>query len=257
MTVPASAPLCIVPAYLRDERDADALLRCLVSLWSTQTGADVLVVDDGSPAEALLAPLGAAVAELGYALHATGRHRGFAAAANIGLEQALAHGRDAVLVHADVEFTDPRWLAALAGRTDTAGRPAAVVGARLRFPNGDLQDAGRAFSQLTRTWVHRFQHGPGDLPAALAPTRCPVGDALMLVRAGTLDAVGLLDEDLPGGGADLDYCLRVFDAGLECIYEPAATAIHHVDEQRSDAVDGRLAEKWAGVDLGPFVAAAL
>src|SRR3954468_22569823 len=105
MTVPASAPLCIVPAYLRDERAADALLRCLVSLWSTHTATDVVVVDDGSPAAALLEPLGAAIAELGYALHATGTHRGFAASANVGLEHALTHARDAVLVHPDIEFT--------------------------------------------------------------------------------------------------------------------------------------------------------
>jgi GT2 family glycosyltransferase len=76
----------------------------------------------------------------------------------------------------------------------------------------------------------------------------------MLVRAGTLASVGLLDEELDDGGADLDYCLRVFDSGLECIYEPLATAVHHRGE--AEESHGGLAEKWAGVDLAPFVAVA-
>jgi GT2 family glycosyltransferase len=252
---------------LRTAQDADMLLRCLVSLWSTQTGADVLVVDDGSPAAELLEPLAAAVGELGFELAVTREHRGVAAACNVGLARARAEARDAVLVHTDVEFVSPAWLAALLRRTDAAGRPAAVVGARLLFPDGDIQDAGRGFSVLTRTWWPRFRHGPGDLPAALEPVSCPVGGALMLIRAATLDAVGVLDEELRLGGSDIDYCLRVFAAGLECVYEPAAVAVHHADDERHRSNEmlqrwargsaAHLEQKWAQVDLSPFVAEAL
>jgi len=56
MTVP-SAPLCVIPSFLRTEGDLDLLVRCLVSLWSTAPQADVVVVDDGSPGRSLLVPL--------------------------------------------------------------------------------------------------------------------------------------------------------------------------------------------------------
>jgi GT2 family glycosyltransferase len=39
MTVPASAPLCIVPAHLRSPQDADHLLRCLLALQATAPAA--------------------------------------------------------------------------------------------------------------------------------------------------------------------------------------------------------------------------
>ena len=81
-------------------------------------------------------------------------------------------------------------------------------------------------SLLNRDWMHRFQFAPNDLPEALVPCRCPVTAALQLIRHETLEAVGLYDEGYRMCFEDVDYCLRVFDAGLECIYEPAASAVH-------------------------------
>jgi GT2 family glycosyltransferase len=267
MTVVAHRPLCIVGAYLATDADADAMLRCLVSLWSTQADVDVLVVDDGSPAGELLTPLAAAAGELGFELLAGHGVEGHAATVNLGLRRALKEGRDAVLLAPDVEFTSATWLDALQARTDGAGRPAAVVGARLLYPSGDIQHAGRIFSQLTRKWAHRFQHGPGDLPEALVPCRCPVGGGLMLIRHATLATVGLFDEAFGLGGQDLDYCLRVFGAGLECIYEPTAVAVRHdrlggehLTERRhalGRRSRARLLEKWGAEDLSPFVMEAL
>ena len=267
MTV-AVRPLVVVPAYLAADADADALLRCLVSLWSTRAAVDVLVVDEGSPAGELLTPLATAVEELGFELLAGhGAEGGQAATINLGLHRAREEGRDAVLLAPDVTLKRADWLDALLARTDGAGRPAAVVGARLLYPTGDIQHAGRIFSQLTRTWAHRFQHGPGDLPDALRPCRCPVGSGLMLIRHETLVRVGLLDEAMRLGGHDLDYCLRVFAAGLECIYEPAAVAVRagkpsagHATKRRGALARGsnaRLLEKWGGEDLSRYVMEAL
>jgi GT2 family glycosyltransferase len=259
----AARPLCVVPVHLAADADADVLLRCLVSLWSTKVDADVLVVDDGSSARELLAPLEAALTELGYELHPETEQGGFAAAANVGLLRALEEGRDAVLLAADIELTSPSWLARLLARNDGAGRPAAVVGARLLFPTGDIQHAGHIFSQLSRNWAHRFQHAPGDLPEALVPCRCPVGSGLMLIRHHTLATVGLLDPEFGLGGQDLDYCLRVFGAGLECIYEPTAVAVRRdrpaPDRRRTLArrSRNRLVAKWGAEDLSPFVPEAL
>src|SRR5262249_13733036 len=61
---------------------------------------------------------------------------------------------------------------------------------------------------------------------ALVATRCPVTAALQLIRWETLDAVGLYDEEYRMCFEDVDYCLRVFEAGLEGIYEPSVRAVH-------------------------------
>jgi GT2 family glycosyltransferase len=218
--------LCVIPAFVRTEEELDVLLRCLVSLRATAPDAEVLVVDDASPARELVAGLEIACGELRAAFVGKDENSGFSATVNPGLELALAAERDAVLVNADIEFVQAGWLERMRARTDTLGRPAAVVGARLLYPNGLIQHAGIFLSLLKRDWLHRFQYGPADLPEALVPTRCPVTAALQLIRHETLQQVGLYDEQYKMCFEDLDYCLRVFEAGLECIYEPTVVATH-------------------------------
>jgi GT2 family glycosyltransferase len=235
-------PLAVVPVYVRTPEDLDILLRCLVSLAQTAPLADVLVVDDCSPAPALVDLLEIAVAELGAELVRRPFNGGFAQTVNVGLARALREGRDAILVNADIEFHEHGWLEAMLARTGTDGAPAAVVGARLLYPNGLLQHAGIYFSLLYRGFAHRFNLGPGDLDAALEPCRCPVTGALQLIRHECLAGVGLYDEDFRMGWEDVDYCLRVFAAGRECVYEPAACAIHAESVFRSRADAGQ--EDW-------------
>jgi GT2 family glycosyltransferase len=239
--------LAVVPTYLRTEADLDLVLRCLVSLRETAPQADVLVVDDYSPAGQLVDLLEVVAGELQVELYRRRVNGGFSRAVNVGLRRALDEGRDAVLVNADVEFPQSGWLETMLARTDTTGRPAAVVGARLLYPNGLLQHAGTYFSTLTRTWAHRYAFGPADLPEALVPTACPVTAALQLIRHECLAAVGIYDESFRMGWEDVDYCLRVFAAGRECVYEPAACAIHSESAFRRTKREGQ--EGWEAQSL--------
>ena len=266
MTVPA---LCVVPTYLRTPDDLEVVMRCLVSMWTMAPGAGAIVVDDGSPARELVGQLELVACELGYELHAKPSNEGFSRTVNVGLRRALVEGRDAVLVNADIEFAFEGWLERLLARTDTQGRPAAVVGARLLYPNGLIQHGGVFFSLRARSWWHRFQYAPAELPEALAPTCCPVTAALQLVRHETLAAVGLYDEGFRMAYEDVDYCLRVFAAGLECVYEPAAVAVHaeqlfrgrgrsdpKLQRWQAESAE-RLVEKWRSADLSAFTPAVL
>jgi GT2 family glycosyltransferase len=234
--------LCIVPVFLRSDEELDVLLRCLVSLAGTAPDAQVMVVDDFSPERGLVANLKVACDELGFELVQRTRNAGFSTTVNVGLRRALSAGFDAVLVNADIEFIDAGWLDRMRERTDTEGRPAAVVGARLLYPSGLIQHAGVFLSLLNRDWMHRFQYGPGNLPEALVACRCPVTAALQLIRHETLEAVGLYDEGYRMCFEDVDYCLRVFDAGLECIYEPSVRAYHREKFFRGKA--SPVIERW-------------
>ena len=261
MTVP-SAPLCVIPTFLRAPQDLDLAVRCLVSLWTTAPDAAVLVVDDGSPERSLVQQLAVAVQELGYELVAKHENEGFSRTVNVGLRHALETGRDAVLVNADIEFHEAGWLERMAARTDTQGRPAAVVGARLLYPNGCIQHAGVFFATHSRAFWHRCQYGPANLPEALVPVRCPVTAALQLIRHSTLERIGVYDEVFRMAYEDVDYCLRVFGAGLECIYEPTVCAFHHESVFRGRSTPKierwerdsflHLRDKWATTDLSEF-----
>jgi GT2 family glycosyltransferase len=257
------SPLAVVPTYLRTPEDLDVLLRCLVSMAQTAPRARLLVVDDCSPAAELVDLLETAAAEVGFELLRRPVNGGFAKTVNVGLRRALTEGRDAVLVNADIEFHAAGWLEPMLARTGTDGELAAVVGARLLYPNGLLQHAGIYFSLLHRGFAHRFNLGPGDLPEALLPARCPVTGALQLIRHSCLVQIGLYDEAFHMGWEDVDYCLRVYAAGLECVYEPAACATHAESLFRSRTAKGQedwerrslevLLRKHAGADLSAFV----
>jgi GT2 family glycosyltransferase len=253
----------VIPTYLRREADLELVARCLVTLRETAPAAEVLVVDDGSPAPELVAAVEAACGQLGVWFDARPSNEGFSRTVNVGLRIAEENGCDAVLVNADVEFMDDGWLDRMSARTDTQGRPAAVVGARLLYPTGLLQHAGIMFSLLGRDWYHRFHLGPSDLPEALVACRCPVTAALQLIRLEALREVGFYDEGYRLCFEDVDYCLRVFDAGLECIYEPSVRAWHHesVFRGRRDAKierwtresTARMWTKWSHADLTRWI----
>jgi GT2 family glycosyltransferase len=256
--------LAVIPSFVRTPEDMEILLACLVTLQQTAPNVRTLVVDDCSPATELIDQLEAIIGQVGAELVRKPENTGFSRTVNVGLREALATGADAVLINADIEFDTPGWLEAMQERTDTNGNPAAVVGALLIYPIGVIQHAGVFFSQLTRMFGHRHRFGPPNLPEALTPTRCPVTAALQYIRWETLDTVGLYDEEFQMSYEDVDYCLRVFDAGLECIYEPRARAIHHESVFRARKVADdwqnasllRLRAKYQKTDLGQWVPSA-
>jgi GT2 family glycosyltransferase len=257
--------LAVVPTYLRTQEDLEVLLRCLVSLSVTAPELELLVVDDASPEQPLVDQLALLMPELGGELIRKAENSGFSATVNVGLRRGLERGQDVVLVNADIEFTAPGWWGAMRARTDTQGRPAAVVGALLTYPNGRIQHAGVFFSVLERKFHHRFRHAPAALPEAAVPALCPVTAALQLVRHDTLAAVGIYDEGFRMGMEDVDYCLRVFAAGLECVYEPAVRAVHaesvfrgrptpRIQAWQLESVE-RLRVKHAATDMSPWIPA--
>lgn len=220
-------PLAIIPTFVTQMNDTEVCRTTVRTLRETVgDSCDVLLVDDGSPESDLVNRLRGIAAEWDCELVAKERNEGFAKTVNIGLYRALGEQRDAVLVNADMEFTNDRWLVNMAETQDDKG-PAPVVGALLLYPHGLIQHAGIFFSLLTREFEHFYRYGPGLLPEAHVPKACPVTGALQYVRHDTLRELGVYDERFFLGFEDVDYCLRVFDSGRQCIYNPEVTAVHH------------------------------
>lgn len=242
-------PLAIIPTYLRtglDLKMVDATVRSLRETVGDR--CDVLIVDDGSPEH--VARL-RAVAGLHHAdIVAKPENEGFARTVNVGLRRALTEDRDAILVNADIEFgLTEDWLGLMQGqeRSDGTGL-ASVVGALLVYPNGLIQHAGIYFSLLSREFDHRFRFGPGDLPEAQVATMCPVTGALQFIRHECLEEVGIYDENFRLGWEDVDYNVRVWLSGRECVYQPGIRAIHHESFFRGrpdEKIERWTAESWA------------
>jgi N-acetylglucosaminyl-diphospho-decaprenol L-rhamnosyltransferase len=92
---------------------------------------------------------------------------------------------------------------------------------------------------LDRRWPHSARFGrynltylPGDQPTAVDA----VAGAFMLLPAEAVRQVGAWDEEFFAYGEDLDYCLRVHEAGWVVWYEPSVTVLHlkgAISQQRS------------------------
>ena len=146
---------------------------------------------------------------------------------NRGVE--LARGSFVLLLNNDVEVINDSWLIEMVSR---ALRPeVAMVGARLWYPNGTIQHAGvilgaggiagHAYVGLRRNDPGYFAraHLPQDLSAVTA--------ACALVKRDVYLQLGGFDENLAVTFNDIDFCLRLREAGYRIVWTPHAELIHH------------------------------
>jgi cellulose synthase/poly-beta-1,6-N-acetylglucosamine synthase-like glycosyltransferase len=107
----------------------------------------------------------------------------------------------------------------------------AAAGARLLYPDGRVQHGG-VLMGLGGLCEHIDRGISRDDPgyagrAMLAQELSAVTAACMLVRRREFEALGGLDESYPSAFNDVDFCLRLREAGFSIAYVPQAELTHH------------------------------
>ncbi|MDR1294857.1 MAG: glycosyltransferase [Bifidobacteriaceae bacterium] len=225
---------------------------CLLALAASdpEPSFEVIVVDDAGPDHT--ADLLAGASGVTVIRHET--NTGYVGACNTGI--AAARGTYIALLNNDTRVA-PDWLAPLVETLTDDG--VGLVGAKLIYPDGQLQEAGGIiFSDGSG-----FNYGHGHPAANSEFNYRRVVDycsgAAIVVRASILHELGGLDETFaPAYYDDTDLAFAVRAAGYSVVYDPRAVVIH--DEGVSHGTDEstgikayqvvnqlKFREKWAGV----------
>jgi GT2 family glycosyltransferase/SAM-dependent methyltransferase len=138
------------------------------------------------------------------------------------------------LMNNDIEVLAHDWLEEI---VSFAAQPEiGCVGARLWYPDGRLQQGGVILGvDGVAGHAHKYASG-GDAGyfgrAELHQSYSAVTAACLVVRRDVYAVVNGLDETLAVAFNDIDFCLRVKEAGYRNVWTPYAAMIHHESVSR-------------------------
>jgi len=217
-----------------------------------------VLVDNGSVETETAALLRELAAEPGIRVLSAPGGFNYSALVNRGVSAAT--GDVICFLNSDVEATSSGWLEAL---LDAVEQPdVGAVGARLLYPDGSIQHAGVILGVLGGTGhAHRFT--PRDAAgyfANMAVVRevSAVTGACLAIRRETFERTGGFDEALPVAYNDVDFCLRMREAGFRVLYTAHAELLHHegASRGRADAAEQARAymkRRWgARFEIDPY-----
>jgi len=230
--LPPERPSVSIIIPTRDQ--ASSLQKCLSSIFDTTNYEryEVIVLDNGSCDAETLKFLELLKKRERVRVERVEGAFNYSLLNNRGVE--LSGSSLIALLNDDVEVITDEWLAEMVSR---AIQPdVGMVGARLWYPNGGIQHAGvilGAGGIAGHAHVGLRREDPGYFARAhLAQDLSAVTTACAVVKRDVYLQLGGLDEKLAVTFNDVDFCLRLRDAGHRVIWTPYAELIHHESASR-------------------------
>ncbi len=146
-----------------------------------------------------------------------------------------AEGEILCLLNNDIEVISPDWLKELASRASLDG--VGAVGAKLYYPNDTIQHAGVAtgvWGIAGHVFKGRGRNDPGYLGRLMVAynVTAVTGACLMVKRSVYEEVGGLNDKELKVAFNDIDFCLKLSEAGYFNVWTPFAELYHHESVSR-------------------------
>jgi O-antigen biosynthesis protein len=172
-----------------------------------------------------------------------------------------AQGDFFLILNDDTEVTSPDWIQSMLelAQRDEVG----AVGAKLLYPDGKLQHAGVVI--LAGNPTHAFYGVDGNHPGYFFSNYVnrnylAVTAACLMVRRELFHKAGGFDESFPLNYNDVDFCLKLHEAGYYNVFTPYAKLIHYESASRDKGLKPgeleHLHQKWShyldGITRDPY-----
>ncbi len=221
---------------------ADILDRCLTSIYAHTPlpTYEIILVDNGSKQAATFEIFEKWQALLGDRLIIQRQDIPFNFSVLNNQAARVARGKLLLLLNNDVEVLTPGWLTEMAGYVQ---RPAiGAAGAMLLYPDFTIQHAGVVLG-ITGTPYQPGVAGHSHKHLAFGSTGyfnrlkivsnySAVTGACLMVRRQLYLEVGGLEENLTTAFGDVDFCLKLLEAGYRNVVLPHVCLLHHESKSR-------------------------
>jgi glycosyltransferase involved in cell wall biosynthesis len=232
-TLPATAPL--VSLVIPTRNGLDLLKQCIDSILTKTTykNYEILIVDNNSDCPKALAYFTNIVKNKRIRVLRDNRPFNYSALNNAAIKQAK--GQYVALINNDIEVISPEWLTEMLSIAIQPG--VGAVGARLLYPNDTLQHGG-VITGIGGVAGHSHKHIQRDAYGYFARTQliqtysAVTAACLVIKKSIFYELNGLNEENLAIAFNDVDFCLRVREAGYRNVWTPYAELYHHESASR-------------------------
>ncbi len=211
----------------------DLLKKCLESifLFSKEDGFEVIVVDNAS-SDGTGEMVQKYFSKVLFIQNS--QNLGFAKANNLGIK--AAKGDYILLLNPDTLFLEDS-VSKIIQKMES-DEVIGVLGCKIVSPDGTEQKSVRKFPKITDILclflkLHKFfpsvldDYLEKDFDYSKEKEVDQVMGAFFLIRRKVLDKIGLLDENYFIWFEEVDFCLRVWQAGWKVLFFPSTSVIHY------------------------------
>ncbi len=227
----------LVSIIIPNKDHIDDLDKCLISLYekSTYKNIEVLIVENNSTEKGTFDYYEKAQKEYNN-LKVITWDNGFNYSAINNFAEKQAQGEYILLLNNDIEIITPDWLEQMLmfAQRDDVG----AVGVKLYYPDDTIQHAG-VIVGLGGVAGHSHKmfdrKDPGYMArAVIIQNLSACTAACLLVRRDVYNMVGGLDEGYAVAFNDVDFCMKIRDAGYLIVFTPFAEFYHYESKSRGD-----------------------
>ena len=236
-----STSRCSTTAVILSFNSARTISKCLSTLTDDSSEAPgperIIVVDNGSTDDSRKLIEGFAEKHSHIQLIALETNHGTTYSRNRALDLV---DTDTVLILDSDAYMPANVLKIL--RDELAASPeVGIIAPRLEYPDGRYQlstdQFPTAIQKIKRYFFLRAMERSDEAPRSTVDYAI---SATWLLRTEAMKAVGQFDEKIFYSPEDVDYCMRVWKAGYQVMYEPSAVVVHDAQELSRSKIPNRF-----------------